>query len=99
MTKPIRYSSHLTFRLKRRDIPQKLPTEVFEKAKEYFYDIKTNHYIAVTKIVSKGKEREMMVVFDVDEIIELITIHPLKRGQKESRVKFGRWIGVREKEW
>jgi hypothetical protein len=33
-----------------------------------------------------------MVAYIVDnDIIKLLTIHPLKGGQKENRIKSGRW--------
>ena len=42
-----------------------------------------------------GKERDMMVAYDekVGEI-EIITIHPLEKEQKENRIKSGRWRKV-----
>jgi len=38
------------------------------------------------------KERDIMVAYrQEDDDIKLLTIHPLKEGQKENRVQSGRW--------
>ncbi len=43
-------------------------------------------------IIIYGKMREVMVAYDIiEETVTLLTIHPLKEGQKENRVKSGRW--------
>jgi hypothetical protein len=37
-----------------------------------------------------GKLREVMVAYDIKEqTVKLLTIHPLKEGQKENRLKSG----------
>jgi hypothetical protein len=39
-----------------------------------------------------GKLREVMVAYEIKEqTVRLLTIHPLKEGQKENRLKTGRW--------
>lgn len=39
-----------------------------------------------------GKLREVMVAYDIkEETVRLLTIHPLKEGQKENRVNLCRW--------
>ena len=39
-----------------------------------------------------NKTREVMVAYLIEEdYAKLLTIHPLKEGQKENRVKTGRW--------
>ncbi|MFB3885587.1 MAG: hypothetical protein ACE144_10195 [Thermodesulfobacteriota bacterium] len=39
-----------------------------------------------------NKKREVMVAYTIEEeTVTLLTIHPLKHRQKESRVKSGRW--------
>jgi len=86
------YTSHLTFRLKIRNIPDDLPREVFEQAKEHYYDNLTNHYIAIHQVGYGGKIREMAVVYDKGkDSVEIITVHPLKMYQKLSRINSGRW--------
>ncbi len=90
--KKIIYSSHLLFRLKFREIPYSLPKEIYQTAKEQYFDKETFKRIAVKKVKFKNKLREMALVYEeIDERINLITIHPLKEYQKISRIKSGRW--------
>ena len=86
------YTAHLKFRLKVRNIPPPLPKRIFKEAKEHYYDRLTGHYVAVHKIEFEDKIREFALAYDKKEdVIEIITIHPLKAYQKISRVKSGRW--------
>ena len=86
------YTAHLRFRLKVRNIPSPLPKKIFKKAKEHYYDSLTGHYVAVNKIEFKNKIREFALTYDKKEdVIELITIHPLKAYQKITRINLGRW--------
>jgi hypothetical protein len=87
-----RLADHLMRRLSLRGIKEEIVREVYAEAEERFYDEETKNSVAVKKIVFKGKERDMMVAYEegTDEII-LLTIHPLKKGQKENRVQKGRW--------
>lgn len=86
------YTDHLKFRLKIRKISQDLPKYILKYADEHYYDNLSRHLIAVHQVEFKGKIREMMVSYDVKkDVIELITIHPLKTYQKISRLKTGRW--------
>jgi hypothetical protein len=44
------------------------------------------------KVEIYSKIREVMIAYVVEEnYTKLLTIHPLKEGQKENRVKTGRW--------
>lgn len=52
----IEYTTHLIFRLKKRRIPKELPKQIFKEAEEYFYDIRTKHYIAVTSNLKVKEE-------------------------------------------
>ena len=86
------YTSHLEFRLKTRDIPYDLPRQIFEQAKEHYYDNLTKHYIAIHRAEFQGKNREMSLTYDKRKnVIEMITLHPIKPHQKQSRVSSGRW--------
>ena len=39
-----------------------------------------------------GKPREVMVAYVIEgDCVKLLTIHPLKEGQKENRIVSGRW--------
>ena len=88
----IKYSKHLKTRLLLRKIDYELPQQIFEMAEERFMDIETGHTIAVEKATIYGKERDIMVAYKHEEReVRLLTIHPLKKGQKESRIRSGRW--------
>lgn len=42
-----------------------------------------------------GKRRLIMVVYDIkDDIVEIITVHPIGGRQVEARINSGRWIRV-----
>jgi len=86
------YSHHLIFRLRLREIPYNLPKIIYETADEYYFDKETNKKVAVKLVDFKNKPREMAVTFEeINKQIVLITIHPLKKYQKISRIKSGRW--------
>jgi hypothetical protein len=85
------YTPHLKFRLKVRDIPSHLPKQIFKEAKDHYYDSSTQHYVAVHKLRFINKVREVAVTYDKKgEVIEIITIHPLKVYQT-ARINSGRW--------
>jgi hypothetical protein len=51
----------------------------------------SNHLVGRAEYA--GKVRELAVAFvDKNEYIEVITIHPLKPGQKDKRISTGRWV-------
>lgn len=86
------YSKHLANRLKLRNIEYNLPEKIFHQSKENFFDNETGHLIAITKTELYGKTREVMVAYVLEgNNVKLLTIHPLKEGQKENRVNTGRW--------
>ena len=86
------YSQHIENRLRLRRIEYDLPKTVFEQATERYFDNETRYYIAVGRAVLYNKVRDIMVAYDiVGENVTLLTIHPLKKGQKENRIESGRW--------
>lgn len=97
--KRIHYADHLRLRLALRKIPEQLPRRIYYRAKERFYDTATNHRVVVASARYAGKIREMALSFDEqEEIVTLITIHPLKTTQKTNRITSGRWISYEKKE-
>lgn len=75
-----------------RKIDYDLPRIIFEKSNERYFDIDTGHSIAVMKVNLYDKKRDVMVAYVMEEnYAKLLTIHPLKEGQKENRVNTGRW--------
>ncbi|MEF9425772.1 MAG: hypothetical protein L0956_00825 [Candidatus Mariimomonas ferrooxydans] len=88
----IKYSTHIETRISLRKIKYDLPKRIYENAEERFSDTETGHTIAVMKTVIYGKERDIMVAYKHEDTdVKLLTIHPLKEGQKENRIQSGRW--------
>jgi hypothetical protein len=88
----IKYSKHLEQRLSLRKINYDLPKKIFNQSHERYIDKETKHFIAIMEIDLYNKLREVMVAYIVEQdITKLLTIHPLKEGQKEKRIKTGRW--------
>jgi len=90
--KEIVYSLHLTLRLKLREIPYSLPKQIYQTSREHYLDKETLKKVAIKKIKYKNKLREIAVIYEeINNQINLITIHPLKHSQKVNRIKSGRW--------
>jgi len=88
----IKYSKHIEKRLQLREIDYGLPKAIVEKAEERYIDNETGHLIAIMKTDLYNNIREVMVAYVMKEDhIKLLTIHPLKEGQKNNRLKSGRW--------
>ncbi|MBW1698667.1 MAG: hypothetical protein JRK26_17925 [Deltaproteobacteria bacterium] len=88
----VQYAKHLKNRLSLRNIEYDIPKKVFQNADERYFDNETGHLIAVSESELYGKTRELMVAYEKeDDTITLLTIHPLKRGQKNKRIKNKRW--------
>ena len=86
------YSQHIKARLRLRRIEYDLPKRIFEQAKDRYYDNDTGHIIAIMKTVLYNTVKDVMVAYVIEgEIPKLLTIHPLKKGQKENRIESGRW--------
>lgn len=91
----IKYSEHLENRLKLRKISHDLPALIIEQSPERYYDEETKYYVAIMEANLYNKKRNVMVAFDYEgDFVKLLTIHPLKEGQKEKRVRNGRWRKV-----
>lgn len=88
----IKYSKHLEQRLSIRGIGYDLPRKIFVESRERYIDDETEHFIATTEVELYNKLREVMIAYVVEgDVARLLTIHPLKEGQKENRIKSGRW--------
>ena len=88
----IKYSRHLEQRLILRGIGHELPSLIFNQSEERYYDQETGYMIATMGVQLYNKRREVMVAYVVEQdMVKLLTIHPLKEGQKENRVQSGRW--------
>ena len=86
------YSKHLLHRLMLRKIDHDLPRTIIEQSVEHYDDLETGYRIATMAADLYGKSREVMVAYVVEgDCLKLLTIHPLKEGQKENRIVSGRW--------
>jgi hypothetical protein len=81
----IEYSEHIKNRLELRRIEYGLPKRIFEQSEERYFDRETGHFIAVMKVHLYKKRREVMVAYIMEkkDFAKLLTIHPLKEGQKK----------------
>jgi hypothetical protein len=92
----VKYSQHIEHRLRLRGIDSNLPQTIYEQAEERYFDEETQYYIAVMKHQLYGKMRDIMVAYSIEGgLITLITIHALKEGQKQNRVRSGRWRKIK----
>ena len=88
----LKYTKHLENRLKLRKIKHDLPRKIFVEAKDRYYDEETGHYIAVIEAELYDKMKEVMVAYTIEnDVVNLITVHPLKAGQKDNRIQTRRW--------
>lgn len=86
------YSEHLKRRLAIRLIPIELPEIIFNEYDEKYFDYATGNFVLIKKVEFLQKPRDMMIVYEEEhDKVEIITIHPLKKFQKENRIKTGRW--------
>lgn len=90
------YSRHIEHRLRLRRIEYDLPKRIVEQAEQNYYGNKTGYFIATMKTKLNNKIKEVMVAYTLEgEKVKLLTIHPLKKGQRENRVKSGRWRKIK----
>jgi hypothetical protein len=88
----VEYSNHIEARLRLRGIARDLPREILEEATERYLDTETGHLVAVMSKHLYDRNREVMVAYVTGkDCTTLLTIHPLKDGQKASRIRSGRW--------
>ncbi|MCX5895406.1 MAG: hypothetical protein NTZ51_06215 [Proteobacteria bacterium] len=88
----IKYSAHIINRLLLRKIEYDLPKRIVVQSNERYSDVETGHTIAIMPVELYNKNREVMVAYIIEgNSANLLTIHPLKQGQKENRIKSGRW--------
>lgn len=90
--KPIRYSKHLIYKMALRKMSASLVEKVFREADAMYLDKDTGYAIAIKRLKFHNKERDLALTYEEkEEEITFVTIHPLKEGQKENRIKSGRW--------
>ncbi len=88
----IEYSAHLKQRLAFREIPCYLPEMIFTRFDEKYFDSETKNFIAIKKVEYFKKNRDMMIAYkEKKQKVVILTIHPLKKLQKDNRIKNKRW--------
>lgn len=91
-------SDHLKLRLKIRKINKFLPGKIIKESSEIYFDIETNHWIAIKYDKYAGKIRPMVAVFDkINGDIKIITVYPSDKNEILLRVEKGRWINEKQK--
>ncbi|MGQ9558523.1 MAG: hypothetical protein ACUVTU_11285 [Desulfurispora sp.] len=87
------HSRHFSLRKELRHIPDGLAEMILNNADSYYIDVMTEYHIAVKRLEFNGAIRDMALTYSISEDkIILVTLHPLKEGQKENRVRSGRWV-------
>jgi len=88
----IEYSSHLRQRLSLRKIPCELPKMILKGFDEKYFDSETKNLIAIKKVEYFEKKRDIMIAYkEKKQKVVILTIHPLKKSQKDNRIKNNRW--------
>ena len=88
----IEYTEHLKLRLTIRKIPQEYPREIYQKPEQKFFDNLEKTFIAIKKLHYNKKLRNMMIVYEEkQELIEIITIHPITDEKIINRIMSRRW--------
>lgn len=86
------YRPHLIRRLKERKVPKDYPKQIVKEPESTYFDTITKHKIAIKRLTYGGKLKSMVVSYDIiEEIIELITIHPIKESEIKNKIISGRW--------
>jgi len=86
-------SKHFAARKELRSINDGMAETIITQANEHYSDTQTNYFVAVKRMEFQGKVRDMSLTYSISEgKIVLITLHPLKDGQRENRVRSGRWV-------
>jgi hypothetical protein len=69
-----------------------LPQKIFYQSNGRYIDEETGHSVATMKVELYNKIRDVMIAYIIKEdFVKILTIHPPKEGQKENRLKSGRW--------
>lgn len=85
--------SHLKIRLDQRKIPQNYPRKIFSKPEAKYFDTFTFHLIVILSLSYNNKVRPISIAYDIiEEEIQIITVHPIKKQEISNRLKSGRWI-------
>jgi len=89
----IRYHDHLEGVLQQRGLPRDWPREIIRKSIDRYRDVQTGYPVAVEEREVSNVKCEVAVVYDELPGGELlaITIFVLDPGERERRIRQGRW--------
>lgn len=80
----IRYSNHLRFKMRVRNIPQDLPERLYRESVQRYYNHHTLRHIAVTETHYQRRRTSMMIAYDqFPDRVEILTIHPITKWTHE----------------
>lgn len=98
MPRKLVFTNHLLARIKLRRISREFPPKIYQEADSYYFDIETNLFVAVKSVVMGKNKKKFALAFEIkDDIVYLVTIHPIKKNQEENRIKTNRWQKVKIK--
>lgn len=88
----IRYSDHLRFKLRVRDIPGQVPERIYRESRQRYDNHHTLRHIAVMQVHYHRHRTLMMIAYDRRaDHVEIVTIHPITKDQIQERLRTGRW--------
>jgi len=88
----IRYSQHLKFKMRVRQISENMPKRIYHESKKRFYNHQTFRRIAIMEISYHRHRTLMMIAYDqYSDYVDIITIHPITKEQIRQRQRTGRW--------
>ena len=89
----IRYLDHYAETLGERPFLEGFAETVLQNADAYYYDMLRRRFVAVKRMFVLGAERDVAVAYEIeDNITRVVTILPLKEGQRQNRMQRGRWV-------
>lgn len=89
----IEYTDHLSLRIKIRNFPEEYPRIILKEPDIKLFDKVEKTLIAIKRLKYNGKIRNIMIAYeDKQDIIEIITIHPISDEKIINRKLSGRWV-------
>ena len=86
------FRPHFKFRAKQRGINSNLAIKIFNKSTKRYKDVLRKHDIVLGTTNVKDKRKHLIVAYDkIDNRIEFITIHFIRKKEIENKINSGRW--------
>ncbi len=88
----IKYSNHLRFRMRVRQIPLRMPERIYRESTQRYYNHHSLRRIAILDVSYKLRRTLMMIAYDqYPDYVEILTIHTITKKQIRNRLRSGRW--------